>query len=238
MTSEAQPSAWNAMLPHDVARFGDVILDPVERRRWCAAILIGGLPYIWSTTGLEQRRRFLEHLELEPGDRVLLIGEGISGIGIDREIRERIGPDAELEVIDFMETVRDTVSSGGFPQWTWSYGDSYPDEHFDAIAVFQGVAHADDWQSAGANLLRTLKHRGTIAFAEVVFGPPMAEVIRQDAHVLYVFTKLWEVLFPGQEFEQQPYWGLDDLARAFGEPLEGVGSHADRGIEVFWGRRR
>jgi SAM-dependent methyltransferase len=225
------------MLPHDVERFGEVILDPRERRRWCAAILIGGLPYIWSTTGAEQRRRFLEHLELTSGDRVLLIGEGIAGIGIDDDIRTRISPDGELVVVDFMDYVRDAVSSGRFPQWSWSYGDSYPDEHFDALAVFQGVAHPDDWGGAGANLLRTVKPGGRVALGEVVFGPPMADVIRQDAHVLYVFTKLWEVLFPGEEFEQQPYWGLEDLSRAFAGRLTDIGMHADRGIEVFWGRK-
>jgi len=228
-------SAWDSMLPNDVERFGEVILDQRERRRWCAAILIGGLPYIWSTTGAEQRRRFLEHLHLQRGDRVLLIGEGIPGIGIDAEIRDRIGPDAELVVVDFMEQVRDTVSSGRFPQWTWSYGAQYPDEHFDAIAVFQGVAHADDWHAAAVDLLRTLKPGGAIALGEVIFGPPMADVIRQDAHVLYVFTKLWEVLFPGQVFEDQPYWSLQDLAKAFAGMLSDTGEHADRGIEVFWG---
>jgi ubiquinone/menaquinone biosynthesis C-methylase UbiE len=225
------------MLPKDVERFGEVILDPNERRRWCAAILIGGLPYIWSTTGAEQRASFLEHLHLKHGDRVLLIGEGISGIGIDADIRERIGPDAELVVVDFMEQVRDTVMDGRFPQWTWSYGTPYPDEHFDAIAVFQGVAHADDWRGAAANLLRTLKPGGPIALGEVIFGPPMADVIRQDAHVLYVFTKLWEVLFPGEEFEEQPYWGLEDLSKAFTGILSDTGQHADRGVEVFWGRK-
>jgi SAM-dependent methyltransferase len=233
-----QPSsAWDAMLPHDVERFGDVITDPRERRRWCAAILIGGLPYIWATTGAAQRQRFLDHLELTAGDRVLLIGEGIAGIGIDDEIRAQIGPHAELVTIDFMERVRDTVQSGRFPQWSWDYGDPFPDGHFDAIAVFQGVAHPDDWHAAGTNLLRTLKSGGTIALGEVIFGPPMADVIRRDAHVLYVFTKLWEVLFPGQEFEDQPYWSLEALAQAFAGRLTDQGSNADRGIEVFWGRK-
>jgi SAM-dependent methyltransferase len=225
------------MLPMDVERFGEVILDPNERRRWCAAILIGGLPYIWSTTGAEQRRRFLEHLHLQQGDRVLLIGESIAGVGIDREIRDCIGPDAELAVVDFMEQVRDAVSSGHFPQWPWSYGAQFPDEHFDAIAVFQGVAHADDWHAAARNLLRTLKPGGRIALGEVIFGPPMADVIHQDAHVLYVFTKLWEVLFPGEAFEDQPYWSLEDLSKAFDGILRDTGQHADRGIEVFWGRK-
>jgi ubiquinone/menaquinone biosynthesis C-methylase UbiE len=237
MTPPESP-AWDAMLPHDVERFGAVITDPAERRRWCAAILIGGLPYIWATTGAEQRRRFVEHLALAPGDRVLLIGEGIAGIGIDAELRAQIGGDGELVTIDFMEKVRDTVQSGRFPQWRWDYGDRFADGHFDAIAVFQGVAHPDDWEAAATNLLRTLKPGGTIALGEVIFGPPMADVIRQDAHVLYVFTKLWEVLFPGQAFEEQPYWSLDALAQAFDGRLTEQGSHSDRGIEVFWGRKR
>jgi SAM-dependent methyltransferase len=230
-------SAWDAMLPHDVERFGQVILDDAERRRWCAAILIGGLPYIWSTTGAAQKQLFLQQLQVGPGDRVLLIGEGIAGIGIDVEIADQVGAAGELVVVDFMTQVRDAVQAGQFPQWTWTYADQYPDGHFDAIAIFQGVAHADDWRAAGEGLLRALKSGGKIVLGEVIFGPPMADVIRRDAHVLYVFTKLWEVLFPGQEFEDQPYWGPAALHEAFAGLVEDPGAQADRGIELFWGRK-
>ncbi len=231
------PSAWDAMLPHDIERFGEVILDDAERRRWCAAILIGGLPYIWSTTGAVLKERFLRELELSSGDRVLLIGEGIAGIGIDRAIGEQLGDAGELVVVDFMTEVRDAVQAGRFPQWTWTYADQYPDGHFDAVAVFQGVAHPDDWRAAGGGLVRALKPGGKIVLGEVIFGPPMADVIRRDAHVLYVFTKLWEVLFPGQAFEDQPYWGPAALFEAFAGIVEDPGSETDRGIELFWGRK-
>ena len=236
MTSQTQP-AWDAMLPHDVERFGEVILDPAERRRWCAAILIGGLPYIWSTTGSDLKQRFLDELEITSGDRVLLIGEGLAGIGIDATIAEKLGPSGELVITDFMTQVRDAVQGGQFPQWPWTYADEYPDGHFDAIAIFQGVAHAEDWRAAGAGLLRALKPGGKIVLGEVIFGPPMAEVIRQDAHVLYVFSKLWEVLFPGQEFEDQPYWGPEALTEAFAGQVTDSGTESDRGIELFWGRK-
>jgi hypothetical protein len=38
---------WDRLQPHDSARFGEVIHDPVERARWCRAVLTGGLPLIW-----------------------------------------------------------------------------------------------------------------------------------------------------------------------------------------------
>ena len=34
------PWAW--MQPHDVRRFGEVIMDPKEQERWCRAVLLGG----------------------------------------------------------------------------------------------------------------------------------------------------------------------------------------------------
>ena len=39
------PWAW--MQPHDVRRFGEVIMDPKEQERWCRAVLLGGLPFMW-----------------------------------------------------------------------------------------------------------------------------------------------------------------------------------------------
>ena len=229
-------SAWDSMQPYDIARFGEVILDPDERRRWCTAILIGGLPYIWNTIADESRRTFLTQLAVQPGDRVLLIGEGIEAIGIDEEIGALAGSEGEVVTIDFLEQVRNLVADGQWPQWHWTLADAFADGEFDAIAVFQGVAHSDDWRVTAEHLLRVLKPGGMIVLGEVCFGPPMARVIRQDAHVHYVFTKIWEALFPGQAFEDQPYWSPEELDKAFAGLVDEPGSAADAGVELFWGR--
>ena len=230
-------SAWASMQPHDVERFGEVILDPEERRRWCTAILIGGLPYIWTTFAALERQMFLDRLDLADGHRVLLIGEGLAGIGIDEEIKSLVGPTGEVVIVDFLEQVRNLVSSGQWPQWDWSYADDFASESFDSVAIFQGVAHANKWSQAASHLLRVLKHARPIVLGEVVFGPPMAEVIYQDAHVRYVFTKIWEAIFPGQPFEEQPYWSPEALEAAFDGLVIDNGSRAAGGVELFWGTK-
>jgi SAM-dependent methyltransferase len=231
-------TAWGSMQPHDVARFGEVILDPEERKRWCTAILIGGLPYIWRELAPVPRGLFLDRLEIAPGDRVLLIGEGLEGIGIDAEIKARVGDGGEVVTVDFMERVRDTTMAGDWPQWQWPYTDGYADDHFDAIAIFQGVAHSDDWALTARELVRVLRPGRMVVLGEVIFGAPLAAVIRQDVHVTYVFQKIWEAIFPpGTSFEQMPYWSPEALTEAFSGTVEDPRTFVWRGVELLWGRK-
>ncbi len=234
---QSQTSAWEAMQPYETERFGAVIADPVERKRWAGAFMLGGLPYMWRTLAPVPRRLFLDRLELREGDRVLLVGEALDGIGIGGEIRERIGDRGEIVIVDFIEKVRDIAMEGRRPQWEWDYTREYPDEHFDAIAIFQGVAHSEDWRVTARELVRTLRPGRMIALGEIIFGPPLARVIRQDVHVTYLFTKIWEALTPGQAFEDQVYWSPEELHAAFDGLVTDAESFVWRGVELFWGRR-
>jgi hypothetical protein len=230
-------SAWGAMQPYEKERFGEVIMDPEERKRWAAAFMLGGLPYMWTKLAPVPRLLFLDRLELRQGDRVLLIGEAIDGVGIDREIRERVGPNGDVVVIDFMNKVRDIAMGGERPQWEWDYTREFQDEHFDAIGVFQGVAHSANWRVTAEELLRTLKAGRMIVLGEIVFGPPLARVVRQDVHVNYLFAKVWEVLTPGEDFEDQVYWSPEDLDAAFKDQVVNAQSFVWHGVEMFWGRK-
>jgi hypothetical protein len=237
METDISP-AWGAMLPHDIARFGEVILDPAERKRWCTAILIGGLPYIWRELAAVPRQLFLDRLGVSPGDRVLLVGEGLEGIGIGTEIMGLVGPSGDVVTVDFMERVRDTAMAGEWPQWAWPYTEEYPDEYFDAVAIFQGVAHSEDWAVTGRELMRVLKPGRMIVLGEIIFGPPLSAVIRQDVHVTYVFTKIWEAIFPpGATFDDMPYWSPEALTVAFDGQVEDAETFVWRGVELFWGRK-
>lgn len=235
--AEVPGSAWAAMQPHEVDRFGEVILDPEERRRWSGAIALGGLPYMWSTLAAVPRALFIEHLHLREDDRVLVVGEAIDGCGIADELRARVGDRGEVLVVDFMNTVRDLLMEGTRPQWEWDYASGYEDGSFDAVAVFQGTSHSADWRVTAPELVRVLRPEGALAIGEIVFGPPMARVVRQDLHATYLFTKIWEVLTPGQPLEDQVYWSLETLADAFGGLLTDTESFEWRGVELFWGRK-
>ena len=62
------------MQAYDVKRFGEVILDPTEQARWCRAVMLGGLPYMWHKASAV-RAMIFDRLALRPNDTVLLLGE-------------------------------------------------------------------------------------------------------------------------------------------------------------------
>jgi len=80
MSGMDKEDPWKWMQPYDVRRFGDVILDPKEQERWCRAVLLGGLPFMWRKAEVA-RNVIYDRLELREGDRVLVIGECIEPCG-------------------------------------------------------------------------------------------------------------------------------------------------------------
>ena len=57
---------WKWMQPYDVCRFGEVILDRKEQERWCRAVLLGGLPFMWRKAEVA-RNLIYDKLELREG---------------------------------------------------------------------------------------------------------------------------------------------------------------------------
>ena len=76
MSSMENEDPWDWMQPYDVRRFGEVIMDPKEQERWCRAVLLGGLPFMWRKAEVA-RSLIYDRLELREGDKVLIIGECI-----------------------------------------------------------------------------------------------------------------------------------------------------------------
>ena len=46
MSGMENEDPWAWMQPHDLRRFGEIIMDPKEQERWCRAVLLGGLPFM------------------------------------------------------------------------------------------------------------------------------------------------------------------------------------------------
>jgi len=149
MTSHTSP--WDWMQPHDVARMGAVIADPAEQQRWCRAVMLGGLPYMWCVMAKGVREMLWDKLELRANDKVLIVGESVESCRFVDDIRARVGPGGEIRVIDITEEARDAYFQGrrgrhgALATWTWDYTSDVPDETYDHVAVLQAIQHADDW---------------------------------------------------------------------------------------------
>jgi SAM-dependent methyltransferase len=229
------------MDPAEAKRFGDVILDPAEQERWSRAIFLGGLPYMWKRADVP-RGIVLDRLELDPGDRVFVLGEAIEPSGIDAEIRERVGADGEVVVKDFIEEARakyaeGVVGSGGQrATWRYDYADGLEPESFDAVLVFQGVQHAENWTETGRDLSRVLKPGSPLVLGEIAFGPPFINRVRTDVHIEYLMEKLFSRMGLGS-MEEFPYHGPAEVLSALDGVLQDLGSFDWRGIELVWGRK-
>lgn len=234
MSRDVGKTPWSAMEPAEAERFGDDIFDPAARRRWCGAILAGGLPYLWTQKARIPRQIALDQLELRQGDRVYINGEALEPVGIPDEVRERVGDSGEVVVDDFLETVRDMGFRGEDPKWQWEYTHGYPDEHFDCVLVMQGVAHAGDWAREGAELLRVMKPGRQIVLAEIAFGTSFYERVAADLHIEYYFEKLFEGI--GLPFKY-PGWEISDVSAQLAPLVDDIDVFRWRGVDLLWGRK-
>lgn len=239
MTIEGK-GPWDWMQPYDVRRFGEVIMDPAEQERWCRAVLLGGLPYMWRKAAVA-RGVIYDRLGLRTGDKVLAIGECVESSGFADDIRARIGPSGELRVFDITDEARDAYiagkrgSGGQLATWRWGYSYEFADETFDCVAVLQAVQHNDDWHETGKELLRVMKPGRGIVLAEICYSPETQMKIGLDLHIEYVFEKLLSKV--GWALDEFPYFSPQALTTAFDGLVKDPGSFVWKGVEIFWGTK-
>jgi ubiquinone/menaquinone biosynthesis C-methylase UbiE len=231
---------WDWMQSYDVRRFGEVILDKREQERWCRAVLLGGLPFMWRKAEIA-RDVIYNRLELRPGDKVLIIGECIEPCGFVDDIRQRIGPKGDVHIIDITDEARDNYiakkrgRNGQLATWQWTYTRDIPSGTFDCAACLQGVQHTDDWRETGAEMLRVMKDGRNLVLAEIAYSPETRMKIELDMHIEYVFSKLLSRV--GWKLEEFPYYSPKDLEAAFSGLVSDTGTFVWKGIEIFWGRK-
>ncbi len=236
LTSE---NPWDWMQPHDVARFGSIIGDETEQARWCRAVMLGGLPYMWRKKAAVVREMMYDRMALRPGDRVLLLGESIESCGFTDDIRARIGSSGHIDVVDFTDEARDAYiagrrgAHGQLATWRYDYTREMADEAYDLVAVLQGVQHAEDWAETGRELLRVMKTGRTIMLAEITFSPQMVMKSELDLHIEYWMDKLFSRI--GWSIEDFPYYSPGELTRAFEGLVIRAQTFSWKGAEFFWG---
>ncbi len=226
---------WDWVVPADGERFGSDIFDAEVRRRWCAAVFTGGLPYLWHEVAAIPRRMLLDRLEVTVGDRVLVIGEATEAIGFDEDVRRLVGPTGEVVVVDIRDRVLSGLMTGGGVQWHWDMTDGYEDDQFDCVFVAQAVAHAADWTATGRDLLRVLKPGCRLVLGEISFSSTFLTRARADVHLEYWLRKLVEGM--GETLEILVHWDLEQLVSALEPQLIGLETFEWRGVELLWGSK-
>jgi len=230
---------WNWLQPHDARRLGEVIHDRKERERWCNAVLVGGLPYLWRHKAGVVRELMYEQLALRPGDKVLVLGESLESCGFLTDIRARVGEKGEIRAIDVIEQARDAVMgnvrgrNGKLGTWRYDYTSDVPDAYFDCVAVLQGIQHTDDWRETGQELLRIMKPGRVLMLAEIGFSPQLQMAAELDVHIEYWLDKLF--FGAGMQGLDFSYYSKEELLEAFAGLLSEPQSFNWRGVELFWG---
>jgi len=232
---------WDHIQEWDRERMGDDIGDADLRRVWEMAMrLAGGLPYIWRELARPISEIAYGLLELRPGDRVLMIGEGIASAGWDADMRAIVGENGTVDTVEIIRDGREAVHSrllgrnGQVGCWRWNYADDIADESYDVVAIMQSTQHADDWTETAGDLLRVMKPGRRIVLAEAVLaGDAFYSRVNSDVHLRQWFDKLYEQLDP----RIIPYWSGEQIRAAFGDRVVSPQTMEWRGIEMFWGRK-
>ncbi|MCT7378132.1 class I SAM-dependent methyltransferase [Chelativorans salis] len=234
-------SPWDLMQSFDADRFGADIFDPKEQARWCRAILIGGLPYMWRIA-----RPVLDEIyriaEIEPGHKVLLFGEALESCGFIDDVNRLVGPGGEVTTIDIQQYARD-MSIGGVPgkngiigTFPYDFFGHLPEESFDVVLNLQAIEHAEDWTEAGERLLRVLKPGRRLVMAEIfMVTKELPWKIKADLHIQHLIDKIFAGI--GRTLEGRPYYSHADLRQAFDWMLTDTDHFEWRGLEAFWGRK-
>jgi len=237
--AERKETAWDFIQPWDIQRFGDIVTNTDEQKRWSGAVyLAGGLPYMWSRKAGVVKELIYDKLELQQGDRVLIVGEAVVPSGFLEDIRGRVGADTEVRVIDFIDEARSRallIGKRGRGTWDYNYTSDMPEGYFDCVGVLQGVQHSEDWRKNGAELLRVIKPGRRIVMAEIAFGPEFDHKMHSDLHIETILEKI--VYGYGTNISTIPYWGQDELAAAFDGLVDEPEIFSWKGIELFWGRK-
>jgi SAM-dependent methyltransferase len=235
-------TAWDYVQGRDLDRWGHEIGDPRLQAQWGRAVFLAGtLPYLWKMKVPLVRRAMFDALELQPGQRVFVLGEALEPCGFVDDLRARVGPQGEIHTVEIIDQARDAYfagvrgPTGALAQWRYRFTDDLADDSFDAVAILQGVQHTDDWRATGTEMVRILRPGGICLLAEICIGGDLLTYVRADLHIEVVFEKLCKAL--GWRLDEFGYYSPEQLSAALDGLLIEHQTVRHRGLEVFWGRK-
>ncbi|MGA7390383.1 MAG: hypothetical protein WBW99_20995 [Pseudolabrys sp.] len=235
MSNMENEDPWAWMQPYDVRRFGEVIMDSKEQERWCRAVLLGGLPFMWRKAEVA-RNLIATASNCAKATRCSSSANASNPAASSTTCAIGSGHVGEIKVFDITDEARDNYIAkrrgrgGQLATWAWTYTRDIPDGNFDCAVCLQGVQHTDRRGAASDET------RGrNIVLAEIAYSPETRMKIGLDMHIEYVFDNLLSRV--GWRLEQFPYYSPQDLASAFKGLVIDPDYFVWKGIEIFWGRK-
>jgi ubiquinone/menaquinone biosynthesis C-methylase UbiE len=217
-----------------------------DKKLWGKVLTFGGgLEWLYEHSESVVKPMY-ENLKVKQGDRVLILGEQLVGMGFRAEMQKRVGPSGEIVEFDMNSQHRallkrlwggESIPMKHRHQWDYPYADTYPDNYFDMIWIPQGVHHAIDWNNIAPRMVRVLKPGCQILMIECRNGQPgYFAAIDNNFFMRCIVEKLYWAL--DIVFGEMPDYSTTQLATAFNGLLKNVYSIEWSGWLLFWGYKK
>jgi SAM-dependent methyltransferase len=235
---------WGYIRDRDLEAIGDVLNEPEERARWARAFRVGGgLPYIWKQLASGILDIVWALLELQTGDRVLIVGEEVESCGWKEGVLGMVGASGTVDVFELIEEGNERIAAGTYGRngmlgcWQWTYTHDTPDQTYDAVVIAQAAQHCDDWPEAAAEFLRVLKPGRRVVSAEALIpgAGGLTATVDADVHIQQWYDKL--VSSRPVAVSEIPAYTAQEIRDWFGDQVQDGRAMEWRGIHMFWGRK-
>lgn len=247
LTEKPSTTPWDFLAAPEIGALGSQVKDTNSQKNWGRAIFFAGnLEWMYANSRIITHVMY-SNLVVRPGDKVLVIGEILEGLGFLPELRKRIGKAGEIAAFDMVDKSRTAhmqqwESGPGIlipekHRWDYPFADRYPDNYFDVIWLPQGVHHARDWSDLAPRLLRTLKPGGQVMMLECRTCPPeFFTGIKISGLLKCIAEKIFWAM--DDTFEEMPDYTATELARFFGDSLTNSFSLEWKGWLLYWGCKK
>jgi SAM-dependent methyltransferase len=208
---EAKPTTgvWDHLSREEQEVWGPVIED-ILTPHMGKCVTWGGGALCWNYRNQREITDIMwSNLAVQPGDKVMYIGEFPVDLGVLPELQERVGPDGEIAMVEITSSPKSYdykgwqakrkmyMEQGSPEEWPYDFADDYPDGYFDVLFLPQGVHHCNNWLRDAPRLLRAVKPGGQVMAMECGINRPQMNTARDlSALVRVIGDRVFKIALP------------------------------------------
>ena len=232
---------WDYLRPAHVEMFGQDLLNPEKRARWCQALFYGGNTLRLWNEAIELKIALLSACALQEGQRVILIGKYADESGLAPALLSLLAPKGHLKVEEiapqaFAGFSQIDPGAGKRMQWDFDHFDSLADESLDRVILFNAASHIGNWEHCTQQVNRTLHNGGRVVIAEAPLGGKDLETAaNMDAHLEAFLMRILSGM--GLRKEELPQCEPEALIALFKPILSWWRVFAWQGLYLFYGQK-